>query len=406
MSLARPENVFMSRSPRSSIGARARFSNAVAAAAVGSVIAALGAASAVAAEPNFPISPDQRNTARQVAQNGVALSELAPNAPDSHVVKPGDTLWGISGMFLKRPWRWPELWGMNLDQIRNPHLIYPGQVLYLEKVGGRARLRMGQTVGGDTVKLTPRVRSEGLDASGISSIPLNLIQPFLNEAVVFNTNELTAAPRIVAAQEGRVLLSRGDTAYVRGDLGDLREYRMFREPKPLLDPITKELLGFEAVFLGTAEYVQAGAQQTGPDGKAEIVPATFVVTSTRSEASVGDRLAPLGEREFTNYTPHAPASPISGQIISIYGGALNAGQNQIVALSKGAQDGVERGHVLALWRTGERTVDSTDAKRTLMKLPDERHGNLFVFRVFNRVSYALILDVKEPVKPGDRFTEP
>src|SRR5262249_1079858 len=160
----------------------------------------------------------QRSTAKQVANAGVPLSELAPDAPDQYTVKRGDTLWDISKIFLRSPWRWPELWGMNLDEIRNPHLIYPGQMLFLAKTGGRARLRMGQPVGdpGSTVKLSPRVRAQDLGNGAIPAIPLNLIQPFLNEAVVFNTNELATAPRIVAAPEERVLMARGDRAYVRG----------------------------------------------------------------------------------------------------------------------------------------------------------------------------------------------
>ena len=111
-------------------------------------------------------------------------------------------------------------------------------------------------------------------------------------------------------------------------------------------------------------------------------------------------------REYTNYAPHAPQAPLDGQIVSIYGDALTAGQNQIVALNRGAREGIERGHVLALWRDGVRTIDKTDPTRALMKLPDERHGMLFVFRVFDRMSYALILSVKDPVKPGDRFSQP
>src|SRR5687767_12366256 len=148
-----------------------------------------GAATVQAAD--YPVTSQQRGTAQKVAQDGVPLSELAPNAPDSHTVKRGDTLWDISKIFLRSPWRWPELWGMNLDQIRNPHLIYPGQVLYLEKTGGRARLRVGQpdSVAGIT-KLSPRVRSSALDGEGIPSIPFNLIEPFLNEAVIFQGNEL------------------------------------------------------------------------------------------------------------------------------------------------------------------------------------------------------------------------
>ena len=369
--------------------------------------ASLLGAQLAAAEPNLPVTPQQRSTAQQVAQSGVPLSELAPGAPDAHTVQPGDTLWDISKLFLKSPWRWPELWGMNLDQIRNPHLIYPGQVLLLDKSGGRARLRVGQQIGPDgTVKLSPRIRSSSLGDGSIPSIPFHLIEPFLNEALIFQGNELETAPRIVATQEGRVLLARGDTAYVRGEIAQQREFRIFREAKPLRDPTTKEILGYEANYVGSAEYVRQGENRTGADGKPEIVPATFTVTSIKQEAGVGDRLAPTPAREFSNYAPHAPQSPLSGQIVSIYGDALTAGQNQIVSLNKGAADGMERGHVLALWRTGTRVIDKTDASRPTIKLPDERHGMLFVFRVFDRMSYALILSVKDPVKPGDGFTQP
>jgi len=360
-----------------------------------------------ASAANFPITEQQRNTANKVAQDGVALSELAPNAPDSHTVKRGDTLWDISKIFLKSPWRWPELWGMNIDQIRNPHLIYPGQVLYLDKSNGRARLRVGQAVGtpGSTIKLQPRVRSSSSDDGAIASIPFNLIEPFLNEAVIFPGNDLEKAPRIVAAREGRVLIGRGDTAYVRGDLGTQRDFRIFREPRPLRDPSTQEVLGYEATYVGAAEYVRPG-ETRGADGKAEVVPATFTVTSIRQEAGVGDRLSPVPPNEFSSYAPHAPQGAMAGQIVSVYGEALQAGQNQIVSLNRGTRDGIERGHVLALWRDGVSVIDTTDPSKPTIKLPDERHGNLFVFRVFDRMSYALILTVKEPVKAGDRFTQP
>jgi hypothetical protein len=266
---------------------------------------------------------------------------------------------------------------------------------------------VGQQVGPDgTLKLSPRVRSSALGDGAIPSIPFHLIEPFLNEAVIFQGNELETAPRIVATQEGRVLLSRGDTAYVRGELAQQREFRIFREAKPLRDPSTKEILGYEANYVGSAEYQRQGETRTGADGKPEIVPATFTVTSIKQEAGVGDRLAPSPAREFSNYAPHAPQGPTSGQIVGIYGDSLTAGQNQIVSLNKGAADGMERGHVLALWRTGSRVIDKTDASRPTIKLPDERHGMLFVFRVFDRMSYALILSVRDPVKPGDSFTQP
>jgi hypothetical protein len=391
---------------------RAILASARAALAVSFGVAIVGLAGlAAAAEPNFPITAEQRATAKRAAEAGVPLSEIKPDAPDVYTVKNRDTLWGISSMYLRSPWRWPELWGMNLEQVRNPHLIFPGQVLFLDKSNGRARLRMGQQVGGGVTgdgRLSPHVRAKDIAFYGIASIPFHLIEPFLNEAVIFESNQLAAAPRIVATQEGRVVLARGDTAYVRGELGADREYRIFREPRPLLDPTTREILGYEATYVGASEYTVEGGTRTSPDGKAEIIPATFTVTSIRMEAGVGDRLAPVPAREYTNYAPHPPAGPMSGQIVSIYGDALTAGQNQIVAINRGLNDGIERGHVLALYRKGKVVIDPTEAGRikTRIKLPDERHGVLFVFRVFERMSYALILRVEEPVSPGDLFSQP
>ena len=375
---------------------------------LGVVLGGWGAQAAHAqAVPNYPITAQQKATANRVAEAGVPLSELAPNAPDSYTVKRGDTLWDISKLFLKSPWRWPELWGMNLQQIRNPHLIFPGQILYLDKSNGRARLRLGTPLGpqGDG-RLSPRVREGALD-DAISTVPIHLLEPFFNEAVIFeNSDELVKAPRIVAVQEGRVMATRGEIAYVRGDTGAHRDFRVFREPKPLRDPATNEVLGFEAMYVGAAELTRDGAEGTGADGKPLIVPGTITISSTRQEAMVGDRLAVAPPREFDTVVPRAPGSDIAGQIVAMYGEALTAGQNQIVSLNRGSRDGLERGHVLALWRDGAVIRDRTDPDRATIKLPDERHGLLYVFRVFNRMSYALILNVKEPVKPGDRFTQP
>jgi LysM repeat protein len=352
----------------------------------------------------LPITPEWRDTANRVAQAGVPLSDLAPNAPDSHTVQPGDTLWGISSIFLKSAWRWPELWGMNLAQIRNPHLIYPGQQLFLERKDGRATLRMGSAGDGapaNTVRMSPRVRSSLLDNGAIAAIPLHLIGPFLNEAVIFNSDELDKAPRVVATQEGRVMVSRGETAYVRGDLSGARDFRLFRQLVPLLDPLTKEVLGHEGRYVGTAELIKAG----GTQGDA-IVPATLKVTSTRLEAVTGDRLSPVPQQELLAYVPHAPAGNVEGRIVSVYGDGLQAGQNQVVTINRGQRDGMERGHVLALWRAGVKATDKVSGDKAALQLPDEKHGTLFVFRVFDRVSYALILTVQEPVRSGDRFTQP
>ena len=359
---------------------------------------------AAAAGPDFPISAQQRSTAQQVAQAGVPLSELAPNAPDSYTVKSGDTLWGISSLFLKSPWKWPELWGMNLEQIRNPHLIYPGQQLVLEKSGDRARLKVaggGAPTGND--RLSPRVRDAGIGGSPLAAVAIKYIESFFNEAVILDTNELESAPRIVAAQEGRVLLSKGDRAYVRGETNGERNWRVFRRPRALTDPDTGRVIGWEARFVGGAEFERAG----GTNDQGEIVPATFRITSAREEANLFDRLVPATSQDFSTLAPRAPAQPVSGRIVSIYGDALNAGQNQIVALNRGTSEGLERGHVLSLWRAGSLARDPTQggAVQTI-RLPDEQHGYLFVFRTFEHLSYALILRVEQPVTAGDRFTQP
>ncbi len=367
--------------------------------------ALLSAAPAMATD--FPISQSQRETAQKVAQAGVPLSELAPDAPDSYTVKKGDTLWAISTLFLKSPWRWPELWGMNQDQIRNPHLIYPGQQLVLVKVDGRARLELAKSVTGPngTVKLSPRARAESLDDGGIPAIPMHLIEPFLNEAIVLDEDSLATAPRVAAAQEGRVLLSRGDLAYVRGTLPTQGDYRAFRTAKPLRDPLTKEVLGYEAAYVGSLEFLRAG---TPADGKTLEVPATFQVKQIRQEVNAGDRLAPVPPRTFNRYVPHAPGKAVDGRVIAVYGEGLNAGQNQIVSINKGTQDGMEQGHVLALWRTGQEVRDTSSGtgRADTIRLPDEKNGKLFVFQTFRRVSYALILSAQQPVGPGDRLSQP
>ncbi len=380
-------------------------------------VLALACGSALA--QNYPITPQQRATAQQVAQAGVPLEDLAPGAPDSHTVRRGDTLWDISKLFLKSPWRWPQLWGMNLDQIRNPHLIYPGQVLVLDKSGGRARLRMadGSSLPDGTVKLSPRARATDVGDGAIPTIPLNLIAPFLNEAVVLSADELERAPRIVAAPENRVLMGRGDRAYVRGELGGISDWRLFRKATPLVDPTTKEVLGYEARFVGNAAYVREGGTAEVPndagfalvrrEGTTTVpVPATFEILSVREEVGVGDRLATVPPRDSAAFVPRAPSKPVAGQVVQVYGDALIAGQNQVVAINRGARDGIERGHVLAVLRDGERRIDRTYERPQEIKLPDERHGLMFVFRTFDRVSYALLLQVQEPVRAGDRFTQP
>jgi hypothetical protein len=391
--------------------------------AAGLAVATLAAQPALAQK--YPITSGQRATAEQVAQTGVPLSELSPTAPDSYVVKARDTLWGISGLFLKSPWRWPELWGMNLEQIRNPHLIFPGQQLYLEKSGGRARLRVGQPADGqppsDTIRVSPRTRYSGLGDSAIPTLQSHLIEPFLSEPLVVGEGVLNRAPRLVATPENRVLITRGDRAYALGSDGkplvesDPRrydEYRVFRNAVALKDPVTGEILGYEAKYLGKAQLQRSETSKLIRTGKSSseqmAVAAALEIVAAKEEMRVGDRLLPEPPREIVSYVPRAPLAPIEASIVSVYGDAVAiAGQNQVVAISRGKADGLEVGHVLAILTDGARIVDRTqDGQRTQVKVPDERNGLLMVFRTFDRVSYGLILEIGDTVKVGDRVVNP
>lgn len=392
-------------------------------------LAALAAAlaSAPALAQNFPITSQQRSTAQQVAQAGVPLSELAPDAPEEYTVKRGDTLWAISGLFLKSAWRWPELWGMNMEQVRNPHLIFPGQHLVLEKIDGRALLRLrasGEGVGAvptETIRVSPRTRIEPLADTAVPTLQTHLIEPFLAEPVIIDEAALLRAPRIVAAPENRVLITRGDRAYARGlataplmlrVAGREEAYRVFRNARPLKDPVTNAILGYEAMYLGKASLVRSESREmvrtTGGGQQDMPVPATIDIVSAKEEMRVGDRLLPEPPREFLSYVPHAPAGPVAGVIVSVYGNAVAiAGQSQVVVINKGTADGMEMGHVLAILKDGERKVDrSQPGERTDIKLPSERNGLLMVFRPFEKLSYALILEINDTVKIGDRVANP
>ena len=369
---------------------------------------------------NFPISAAQRQTANEVAQRGVPPSELALDAPERYTVKSGDTLWAISGLFLKRAWRWPELWGMNLNDIKNPHRIYPGQILVLERKGGMASLRLeGEPSDPPTVKVSPRTRYEILSDSALPTLRSSIIEAFLAEPVIVDDAGLRAAPRIVSALESRVLIAKGDRAYARGpdgaplldDQPREQQYRVFRNATPLTDPTTGEVLGYEAQYVGKAKLVRSEGttEVESRDGSKSmaLVPATIDITAAKEEIRVGDRLLPEPPRQMQTYTPRAPDGKVEGRIVSVYGNAVvNAAQNQVVAINRGTTDGMEPGIVLAILKDGASVVDRSDDSRPMMKLPDERNGLLMVFRTFERVSYALILEITDGVRVGDRLINP
>ena len=377
--------------------------------------------SALAATPasQLPVTAKQRSTAQKVSELGVPVSDLAPNAPDTYVVKRGDTLWSISGLYLKQPWRWPELWGMNLKTIANPHLIYPGQTLYLERKDGFARLVTSRNGESDVVRISPRVRSTSLSDNALPAVNQRLIEAFLVEPEVLGEGESEKAPRLVGATQERALLSPGDRVYGRSgdgstlEMGQERQYyRVFRSAVPMKDPETGAILGYEAQYLGKVQLIAGERQETTVDIKGvqhtDPVPASLDVTSVKEEIRIGDKLLPMPKLQVSSYVPHAPDENLQGSVVSIYGSnaVANAARNSVIAINRGQADGVELGHVFRLMTRGARIKDKTDADQTVIKLPNEANGLAMVFRTFDKVSYALILEAKESVKVGDALISP
>jgi hypothetical protein len=328
-----------------------------------------------------------------------------PDAPDQHLVVKHDTLWDISGTFLQHPWCWPQVWDLNRDQIRNPHWIYPGQIIYFDRAHGRLSLTPPEDGQSPDTRLSPQVRTETLESDAIPSIPAAAIEPFLTRPLVVEAAELDAAPRIAASQEGHVYLGKDDRVYVRGDLKGGTSFQVYRPGKALHDPQTGALLGYEAAYLGTvALQAPAGA---GADVH------TFRVTESNQEMGVGDRLVAVAAAPLLGYVPHAPEHPIDGRVMSIQGAGLNyAGQSQVVTVNRGSIDGLDVGSVLQLYHLGKTVADPGGSRgffgfgKSTIKLPDEQYGTLFIFRTFGHVAYGLIMQVTEPTEVGDVAKSP
>lgn len=401
-----------------------------------------------------PSSAKPAGSEASTASSKVTQADLATNAPDQYTVVKGDTLWGIAGKFLKDPWKWPQIWQMNQERIKDPHWIYPGDVIVLDRSGANPNLSLGAGGPGrggeyagpsggtaaeaeaNVVKVDPRVRIETLEAA-VPSIPGSAIGPFLSQPLIVEAGGLDNAPTLLATEENRVIVAAGDTAYAdRISSNDGVNWQVFRPGSALRDPETGEILGYEAKYVGDARVRRFGN------------PTTLEILKARQEMNRGDRLMPARESSFPSYVPRAPDKLIRGAIMSVDGGVSEFGQYQIITVNRGARDGLEVGHVLASYRRGAfvgatgHTLDffggsklfsGMDIKpvpvvpdsprqesqeatggvkggevlaRGPVKLPDERNGLVFVFRVFEKMSYAMVLRATRPIYIGDIVQTP
>ncbi len=318
---------------------------------------------------------------------------LRQGHPDRHVVVKGDTLWDIAERFLEQPWRWPDIWYVN-PNIENPHLIYPGDVIVLTLVDGEPRLALKR--GGHTAKLSPQVRVSPLPTA-IPTIPMNAIRPFLSRTGVVGPGELESAPYVVEIAGEHVIGGPGNRVYVRTiDQDSHQNYVTFRPGDVYRDPVTDEVLGYEAIYLGDALLRSAGD------------PASLDLVSAVQEINIGDRLVPSRQEEVQpNFIPHAPDFQVAGQIISVLNGVSQIGQYQVVVLNRGEREGLEPGHVLSVFETGKtiRDLVGEDADDEV-RLPDEHAGTLLVFRTFDRVSYGLIMQANRAMHLLDAVRSP
>ena len=361
--------------------------------------------------------------------------QLQKNHPDRYVVVKGDTLWGISGKFLKDPWQWPKVWKMNRAQIKNPHWIYPGDVIVLDKSGASPQLRLLR----ETVTLEPGVRIEPLEKEAIHTIAPSVIDPFLSQPMLIENGKLDNAPRIISGQDNRVILSPGTRVYINNiQEGEGVHWDIYRPGEALRDPDTNEVLGTEAIYLGDVNIARYGA------------PATGDIVKAKEEIFTKDRLVVAPDEFKSSFVPHAPEGDIRGRIMRIYGGVAEGGPNTVVSINRGKNDGLEEGHVLAISRYGKVIRDpeykdqasnkvvteekklkqlnfdvttGPDGKKIVnfekeppqtkvvlepgqVKLPDERVGLLMIFRTFDRVSYGLIMSASDAIYTLDSVHTP
>jgi LysM repeat protein len=338
----------------------------------------------------------------QSPPGGVAL---APNAPDSYVVKHGDTLWGIAKVFLRDPWYWPEIWQVN-PQVKNPHLIYPGDTLRLVYIDGRPRIVLQPGLErGNGARVLPRVRSQPLEAA-VTSIPYETVAAFMSKPSVLEKDQIKHAPYVLGTRDLHVVMANGDTVYARGfsapvELGS--HYNLVRVGEALRDPDDNRLLGYNGVYTGSGHVTRIGD------------PATLIMTDSTRETYPGDKLFPGTVDVPLDFIPSPPRTKIDGRIIAVSDGVTVIGQYQVVVVNRGARDGLAPGNVLAVFGVGGTVADNIKhgyltgvsplfAKK--VRLPDERTGTFMVFKTFDRMSYGLIMEATDIISVLDKVENP
>ena len=326
---------------------------------------------------------------------------LAPNAPETYVVKRGDTLWGIARVFLRDPWYWPEIWQVN-PQIQNPHLIYPGDTLRLVYINGQPRVVLQR---GDVVRVDPRVRSEALE-SAVTTIPYETVAAFMSKPFVLANDEVKGAPYLFAARDVHVVMAAGNTVYASGfsrpaELGQI--FNVVRIGDALRDPDDNKIVGYDGIYTATGHVTRAGE------------PTTLILTESSLEAEAGDKLFPGLVDVPLDFIPSAPKAKINGRIMAVRDGVTMIGQYQVVVINRGARDGLAPGNVLAVFGKGDKVRDNhetgfvnftSDIFAKKVRLPDERNGPFMVFKTFDRISYGLIMEATDIIRVADRVENP
>jgi hypothetical protein len=373
---------------------------------VRSAIALAFAASLTLALGATALQAQEQDSTRTLAT--ASQIPLAANAPEQYVVKPGDTLWDISKVFLSQPWYWPEIWHIN-PQVQNPHLIYPGDVLTLTYVDGAPRVSLSQRGEGSSgvVRLSPQVRSEPLSRA-ITAIPYDVVASFMGRPTILDKDQVRSAPYVVAMRDGHIIGGVGNEIYARG-LGDAapeERYSIVHVGDPVRDPESNKVLGYNGLYVGAGQVVTAGD------------PAKILLTESTREALQGDKVFPQDVDAPLDFVPHSPEQSVDAAIMTVQD-VTAVGQYQVVALNRGSKDGLDPGAVLAVFQSGGKVRDvysqgGLDAGRrkptwrmgSNVQLPEERAGVLMIFKAFDEMSYALVMEARNELRAGDRARNP